>query len=61
MTSHGYYHPSLGYWQAFSISPEPSEAAYPAGTVKVPVRPGQNYVFDPGSLTWIRIDPQKTP
>ena len=39
MGEHGYWHPQLGYWQAISAPSEELVAAYPAGTVKVPLRP----------------------
>lgn len=42
----GFWHPEIGYWQAIATPTEASVAAYPAGTVAVPTRPGPGYVWD---------------
>jgi hypothetical protein len=39
----GFYHPSVGYWQAIAgVTPEILES-YPEGTMQVPLIPGSNY------------------
>lgn len=52
---HGFYHPSVGYWQTTS---EPSEAIrnlYPRGTVPYPIKPGDNCIPKDGG--WEYEDP----
>lgn len=39
----GFYHPDRGYWQAISEPDEATLAEYPAGTVRVPLKPGFDY------------------
>ena len=40
---HGFYHPSRGYWQTTNEPPAHIMAAYPEGTVQVPLKPGPEY------------------
>jgi hypothetical protein len=47
----GFYHPSVGYWQAVSEPPAQILAAYPEGTVSVPLMPGPGYTFN--GAQWI--------
>lgn len=47
----GFWHPEIGYWQAIAAPTEASVAAYPAGTVSVPIRPGPGYVW--GGEAWV--------
>lgn len=42
----GFYHPLRGYWQAISEPTADILASYPAGTVQVPIKPGENYAWD---------------
>jgi hypothetical protein len=42
----GFFHPDRGYWQTLSAPPEEVLASYPAGTVEVPLQPGDGYVWD---------------
>ena len=39
----GFYHPSRGYWQTVGEPSPEILAAYPAGTVEVPLKPGADY------------------
>lgn len=51
----GYWHVTRGYWEATA---EPSAgvlASYPAGTVEVPIKPGETYEWD-GSA-WVDNPP----
>lgn len=51
----GFFHPDRGYWQTNS-EPTPSQlAAYPAGTVQVPVKPGDGYTW--GGAQWVAPAP----
>jgi hypothetical protein len=43
---HGFFHPERGYWQTLSTPSEEVLAAYPPGTVEIPVQPGNGYVWD---------------
>jgi hypothetical protein len=38
----GFYHPDKGYWQTISKPSARQLAAYPKGTVQVPVQPSEN-------------------
>jgi hypothetical protein len=42
----GFYHPSFGYWQAIVQSSQKTRAAYPKGTIVVPLMPEPGYTFD---------------
>jgi hypothetical protein len=42
----GFYHPSVGYWQATNAPSPEILATYPQGTVEVPLIPGSGYTFD---------------
>lgn len=41
----GFFHPDRGYWQTISAPPEEVLSSYPAGTVQVPLQPGDGYVW----------------
>ncbi len=43
MTEHGFFHPDRGYWQAVSHVPDEVLAAYPEGTIEVPLKPGADF------------------
>jgi hypothetical protein len=51
----GFYHPSMGYWQTNSKPSADTVAAYPEGTVEVPLKPHANCEWD-GS-TWVDVPP----
>lgn len=42
----GFYHSSVGYWQATNAPSPEILATYPQGTVEVPLMPGSGYTFD---------------
>jgi len=48
---HGFYHPTAGYWQAIETPSEATRAAYPEGTVEVPLRPGDGYTYS--GTNWV--------
>jgi hypothetical protein len=47
----GFYHYTLGYWQAIKQPSAETFAAYPEGTIQVPLMPGPGYTFSGSS--WI--------
>ncbi|ETD86338.1 DUF4376 domain-containing protein [Rhodobacter capsulatus] len=42
---HGFYHPAHGYWQTTGTPTPEIRAAYPEGTVEVPLRPGADHLW----------------
>jgi hypothetical protein len=48
---HGFYHPAAGYWQTISTPTDEHLAAYPEGTVEVPIRPSHLHTW--GGTEWI--------
>lgn len=42
---HGFYHPTVGYWQTVSEPSAEILVAYPPGTAEVPLMPGPGYTF----------------
>ncbi|MHA7852188.1 DUF4376 domain-containing protein [Roseovarius sp.] len=54
----GFYHSSRGYWETPNDPPQRYRDAYPAGTVEVPLRPGQDYEWS-GS-EWVYSPPPVT-
>ena len=42
----GFFHPSRGYWQAVEAPSKAVLDAYPPGTVKVPLKPAPDRVWD---------------
>src|SRR5690625_661784 len=52
---HGFFHPSLGYWQTISTPSLEQVAAYPEGTVEVPLKPGEHYEWD--GEEWQHVPP----
>lgn len=51
----GFYHPDRGYWQATSEPTPEILAAYPDGTISVPLKPGADYDWQNGE--WIYVEP----
>jgi len=43
---HGFYHPSHGYWQTVSTPSAEHLAAYPEGTIEVPIQPSNLHTWD---------------
>ncbi|ODT22210.1 MAG: hypothetical protein ABS35_15265, partial [Kaistia sp. SCN 65-12] len=48
---HGFFHPDRGYWQAIGDVSEDVLAAYPEGTIEVPLKPGADYEWQNGA--WV--------
>ena len=48
---HGFYHPVNGYWQTISTPTDEHLAAYPEGTIEVPIRP--NHLHTWGGTEWL--------
>jgi hypothetical protein len=42
---HGFYHPVNGYWQTVSTPTEEHLAAYPDGTIEVPLQPSNLHTW----------------
>lgn len=47
----GFYHPSVGYWQTNNKPAADTVAAYPEGTVEVPIKTQANTEWD--GKTWV--------
>ena len=43
---HGFHHPTRGYWQTISTPSAEHLAAYPEGTIEVPIRPSNLHTWD---------------
>lgn len=54
MSEHGFYHPSVGYWQATDDVPSSIFESYPHGTCEVPIKPGVGYSLDQVDRVWIK-------
>lgn len=53
----GYFHSSRGYWQTVS-DPTPEQiAAYPPGTVEIPVQPSPDHEWDGAAWQYVPPDP----
>lgn len=53
---HGFFHPERGYWQTVSEPSEAILAAYPEGTVEVPLQPvreGYVHEWDAKAQEWV--------
>ena len=48
---HGFYHPVNGYWQTISTPTDEHLAAYPEGTIEVPIRPSPLHTW--GGTEWV--------
>lgn len=57
MSEHGFYHPSVGYWQTTDDVSPGTAGSYPDGTREVPVRPGFDYDLDPVNWSWVKRSP----
>jgi hypothetical protein len=55
MSDCGFYHPSVGYWQTNAEPDEATLASYPAGTVQVPLKPGEFFEWD--GVQWVAQTP----
>lgn len=56
---HGFFHPSLGYWQTSSDVPDHILASYPEGTIEVPLKPGADFDWIEGE--WRPVPPAPLP
>lgn len=52
---HGFFHPSIGYWQTFNYPDEKYRKEYPEGYVKVPLKPSQHYEWT--GTEWVEVLP----
>lgn len=59
MSEHGFYHPTRGYWQTTDTPGAEILAAYPAGTVEVPLRPSADHQWQNGA--WVYVAPPPPP
>ncbi|MEJ6847560.1 hypothetical protein V3589_15230 [Sinorhizobium fredii] len=55
MTDKGFFHPDRGYWQTIEEPSQDVLAAYPAGTVEVPLKPGEYYEWIDDA--WVEVLP----
>lgn len=56
---HGFYHPSIGYWQTISYPSDETLSSYPEGTTKVPLKPGAYYDWD--GTKWVKGEESPPP
>lgn len=59
MSEHGFYHATRGYWQTTDTPGAEILAAYPAGTVEVPLRPSADHQWQNGA--WVYVAPPPPP
>lgn len=55
----GFFHPARGYWQAVGGASREIRAAYPEGTIEVPLKPGADFDWIEGE--WRPVQPAPTP
>lgn len=55
MIERGFFHPDAGYWQTICDPDSSTLASYPAGTVEVPIKPGDGYSWD--GFQWVKDAP----
>ena len=55
----GYFHPTIGYWQASGTAGQDFAASYPEGTVQVPLRPSADHQWQGGM--WVYVAPPAPP
>lgn len=58
---HGFFHPERGYWQTVDEPSDDTLAAYPAGTVEVPLKPGADYEWLDGQWSYVEPEPEPLP
>jgi hypothetical protein len=54
----GFYHPSMGYWQAIEEPSEEIFLSYPEGTQRISIKPGAGYEYNgagwvPPAQSWL--------
>ena len=52
MANHGFWHPTLGYWETISDPSPETVAAYESGTIEVPVRPSEIHTWNTSTNAW---------
>ena len=52
MANHGFWHPTLGYWETISDPTDETKAKYESGTIEVPVRPSEIYTWNTTTSSW---------
>tara|TARA_B100000287_G_scaffold124444_1_gene116464 strand:+ start:9026 stop:9415 length:390 start_codon:yes stop_codon:yes gene_type:complete len=52
MANHGFWHPTLGYWETISDPSDDIVAAYESGTIEVPVRPTRIHTWNTTTNAW---------
>jgi hypothetical protein len=55
----GFFHPDRGYWQTVTEPSAETLAAYPEGTIEVPLKPGADFDWVDGA--WQPVPPQPAP
>ena len=55
----GFFHPARGYWQAVGGASREIRAAYPEGTIEVPIKPGADFEWINGA--WRAVPPAPLP
>jgi hypothetical protein len=58
MTELGFYHPDRGYWQTNGGDANKLLLTYPIGTITVPVKPGEDFVWDGSIWTYTPPSPE---
>ena len=56
---HGFFHPDRGYWQTVRAPPQHILAAYPAGTIEVPLKPGVEHEWIGGEWVHVPTPPEE--
>lgn len=56
---HGFFHPSIGYWQTLTTPTEAQRQEYPSGTTEVPLKPGEFFEWD--GAQWVATTPPPIP
>lgn len=57
MMEQGFFHPDRGYWQTNADTPDHIRAAYPEGTIEVPLKPGAGHEWQNGGWEAVLPDP----
>lgn len=51
----GFFHPDIGYWQTLNKVTDDQREKFPAGTIEIPVKPGEYFQWSGNE--WVPIDP----
>ena len=52
MANHGFWHPTLGYWETISDPTDETKDSYESGTIEVPVRPSEIHTWNTTTSSW---------